>query len=58
MSELLLQTVEAGIEFGGLRALQDFNLEIRQGDLKGLIGPNGAGKTTAFNILTGVYARW
>ena len=55
MSELLLQTVEAGIEFGGLRALQGFNLEIRQGDLKGLIGPNGAGKTTAFNILTGVY---
>jgi branched-chain amino acid transport system ATP-binding protein len=55
VSELLLQTVEAGIEFGGLRALQDFNLEIRQGDLKGLIGPNGAGKTTAFNILTGVY---
>ena len=55
MSELLLQTVDAGIEFGGLKALQDFNLEIRQGDLKGLIGPNGAGKTTAFNILTGVY---
>jgi len=55
VSELLLQTVDAGIEFGGLRALQDFNLEIRQGDLKGLIGPNGAGKTTAFNILTGVY---
>src|SRR5262249_47754102 len=55
VSELLLQTVDAGIEFGGLRALQGFNLEIRQGDLKGLIGPNGAGKTTAFNILTGVY---
>jgi branched-chain amino acid transport system ATP-binding protein len=44
-----------GIEFGGLRALHGFNLEIRKGDLKGLIGPNGAGKTTAFNLLTGVY---
>jgi branched-chain amino acid transport system ATP-binding protein len=55
VSEVLLQTVDAGIEFGGLRALHGFNLEIRQGDLKGLIGPNGAGKTTAFNLLTGVY---
>ena len=43
------------IQFGGLKALTDFNLAIRQGDLQGLIGPNGAGKTTAFNVLTGVY---
>jgi branched-chain amino acid transport system ATP-binding protein len=55
MSELLLEVVGAGIEFGGLRALHGFDLEIRRGDLKGLIGPNGAGKTTAFNLLTGVY---
>ncbi len=56
MSELpLLQVEHAGITFGGLRALTDFNLEVRKGDLKGLIGPNGAGKTTAFNVLTGVY---
>jgi len=55
VSEALLQALQAGIEFGGLRALHGFDLEIRQGDLKGLIGPNGAGKTTAFNILTGVY---
>jgi branched-chain amino acid transport system ATP-binding protein len=41
--------------FGGLRALSDFSIQIRQGDLQGLIGPNGAGKTTAFNALTGVY---
>ncbi len=54
-AEPLLQTVQAGIEFGGLRALHGFDLEIRRGDLKGLIGPNGAGKTTAFNLLTGVY---
>jgi len=52
---VLLQARDASIEFGGLKALQRFNLEIRKGDLKGLIGPNGAGKTTAFNVLTGVY---
>jgi branched-chain amino acid transport system ATP-binding protein len=45
-----------GIEFGGLKALADFQLRVCQGDLLGLIGPNGAGKTTAFNVLTGVYA--
>ena len=53
--DALLHAVGVGIEFGGLRALHGFDLEIRQGDLKGLIGPNGAGKTTAFNLLTGVY---
>jgi len=56
MSEVLLHAKEVSIQFGGLKALSRFNLEIRQGDLKGLIGPNGAGKTTAFNVLTGVYA--
>ena len=55
MNEPLLRVEHATIRFGGLKALSDFNLEIRRGDLKGLIGPNGAGKTTAFNILTGVY---
>lgn len=43
------------ISFGGLRAVDDFNLEIKKGKLYGLIGPNGAGKTTVFNLLTGVY---
>ena len=55
MSEPLLHAKKVSIRFGGLKALSEFDLEIRKGDLKGLIGPNGAGKTTAFNVLTGVY---
>ena len=43
------------ISFGGLRALDDFHLELHSKELLGLIGPNGAGKTTAFNIITGIY---
>ena len=42
-------------EFGGLKAVSNFNMEINKGELIGLIGPNGAGKTTAFNLITGVY---
>ena len=41
--------------FGGLCAVDDFNLELHAGELVGLIGPNGAGKTTVFNLITGVY---
>jgi branched-chain amino acid transport system ATP-binding protein len=41
--------------FGGLRAVSDFSMTIKQGNLFGLIGPNGAGKTTAFNLITGLY---
>lgn len=43
------------IQFGGLKAVDDFSLTIEEKDLIGLIGPNGAGKTTVFNLLTGVY---
>jgi branched-chain amino acid transport system ATP-binding protein len=51
----LLQVKNAGIQFGGLKAVSGFNMELNQGELVGLIGPNGAGKTTSFNLLTGVY---
>jgi ABC-type branched-chain amino acid transport systems, ATPase component len=51
----LLEIKNLGITFGGLRAVDDFNVDIQKGQLYGLIGPNGAGKTTVFNMLTGVY---
>jgi branched-chain amino acid transport system ATP-binding protein len=51
----LLDISNLSIEFGGLKALEDFNFSLDQGELVGLIGPNGAGKTTVFNIVTGVY---
>ncbi|HAG70221.1 MAG TPA: ABC transporter ATP-binding protein [Lachnospiraceae bacterium] len=51
----MLSVNNLSISFGGLRAVDDFNIEIEKGELYGLIGPNGAGKTTVFNLLTGVY---
>ncbi|MDO4304383.1 MAG: ABC transporter ATP-binding protein [Bacillota bacterium] len=51
----LLEVKNLGISFGGLRAVDDFDVSIKKGQLYGLIGPNGAGKTTVFNLLTGVY---
>ena len=51
----LLEVKNLGISFGGLRAVDEFNISIEKGELYGLIGPNGAGKTTVFNMLTGVY---
>lgn len=51
----ILSVKNLGISFGGLRAVDSFNITIEKGELYGLIGPNGAGKTTAFNLLTGVY---
>ena len=53
--EIVLKADHLCIQFGGLKAVDDVNLEIKQGELYGLIGPNGAGKTTVFNLLTGVY---
>ena len=51
----LLDVKNLGISFGGLRAVDKFEIKIEKGQLYGLIGPNGAGKTTVFNLLTGVY---
>lgn len=55
MSDVILRTENLGISFGGLKAVQGLDLEIRKKQLYGLVGPNGAGKTTVFNMLTGVY---
>lgn len=51
----MLEVKNLCIQFGGLKAVDNFNLTINKGQLYGLIGPNGAGKTTVFNMLTGVY---
>ena len=51
----LLEVKNLAIQFGGLRAVDDFDLTVEKGELYGLIGPNGAGKTTVFNLLTGEY---
>lgn len=55
MDKVILKTENLGISFGGLKAVHDLNLEIKEGQLYGLVGPNGAGKTTVFNMITGVY---
>ncbi len=55
MSKVILKTENLGISFGGLKAVQNLNLEIKEKQLYGLVGPNGAGKTTVFNMITGVY---
>ena len=51
----ILECSHLGIDFGGLRAVDDFNLTVGRTEIAGLIGPNGAGKTTVFNLLTKVY---
>ncbi len=51
----LLKANKITMQFGGLTAVSDFDLEIKNGEIIALIGPNGAGKTTAFNMITGVY---
>jgi len=52
---VILEVNNLSIQFGGLKAVENFQIEIGDNDLIGLIGPNGAGKTTVFNLLTGVY---
>ena len=55
MSSFILEAKDITMQFGGLKAVDRFNIQIAKGQLAGLIGPNGAGKTTVFNMLTGVY---
>lgn len=55
MNKVILEAKDISIVFGGLKAVSNFNITIRENELVGLIGPNGAGKTTVFNMLTGVY---
>ena len=54
-NNVVLKAENLGIAFGGLKAVDNFNMELGESELVGLIGPNGAGKTTIFNLLTGVY---
>ena len=56
MSENVLHLENVTMQFGGVVAVSDANMDVNQGEIVALIGPNGAGKTTAFNVITGVYA--
>ncbi len=54
-SDTLLEIQDLTKNFGGLKAVSDFSLTVKEGDLAGIIGPNGAGKTTVFNMISGLY---
>lgn len=56
MSNSVLKLENVTMQFGGVVAVDDLSMEVREGEIVALIGPNGAGKTTAFNVVTGVYA--
>ena len=54
-NEVVLKLSDITMQFGGVVAVDNLNLEVHKNEIVGLIGPNGAGKTTAFNVVTGVY---
>ena len=56
METFVLETKNLGISFGGLKAVQDVNLQVKKNQIYGLIGPNGAGKTTTLQTITGLIA--
>ena len=56
MTDRVLNLRDVTMQFGGVVAVNNLNLEVKKGEIVGLIGPNGAGKTTVFNVITGVYA--
>lgn len=56
MSKTILKVDDVTMQFGGVVAVNNFSMEVHEGEIVALIGPNGAGKTTAFNVITGVYA--
>ena len=51
----ILEVRNLGIDFGGLTAVNNLDMDVYEGEIYGLIGPNGAGKTTVFNVISGVY---
>jgi len=53
-NQTVLSVKDLSVNFGGLKALNGVNLELKKGEVLGLIGPNGAGKTTVFNALCGI----
>ena len=55
MTEVLLELRGVSMAFGGLKCVQELDMEVRQGEIVSVIGPNGAGKTTLFNLITGIY---
>ena len=54
-TNLILQTKDLSISFGGLKAVDQVQIDVPRGQILGLIGPNGSGKTTIFNLITGIY---
>ena len=55
MSEYILRTDKISKSFGGVDAVVNFSMELKDGEIKGIIGPNGAGKTTIYNLLSHIY---